>query len=178
GEHVCVTGDDVIARDVQEEMLQLLELRSLGSLGVLPGRVWRDVKDEMIREYGERSGLRFFPKREAIGVIRRLQSKRQAFWDYFVKTWCDTYGISCWNISGMMKENVEIVNRTNNSLKPNNWKLTDTFGAPHPRILNFVEVLKQEAKNYLNQLADVRHRRERPPLHAAPYRYTCVPRLR
>ncbi|ETN23753.1 hypothetical protein PPTG_20701 [Phytophthora nicotianae INRA-310] len=108
----------------------------------------------------------------------RLQSKRQAFWDYFVKTWCDTYGISCWNISGMMKENVEIVNRTNNSLKPNNWKLTDTFGAPHPRILNFVEVLKQEAKNYLNQLADVRHRRERPPLHAAPYRYTCVPRLR
>ncbi|ETM97459.1 hypothetical protein PPTG_24946 [Phytophthora nicotianae INRA-310] len=33
-------------------MLQLLELRSLGSLGVLPGRVWRDVKDEMIREYG------------------------------------------------------------------------------------------------------------------------------
>ncbi|ETP27112.1 hypothetical protein F441_00343 [Phytophthora nicotianae CJ01A1] len=108
----------------------------------------------------------------------KLQSKRQAFWDYFVKTWCDTYGISCWNISGMMKENVEIVNRTNNSLKPNNWKLTDTFGAPHPRILNFVEVLKQEAKNYLNQLADVRHRRERPPLHAAPYRYTCVPRLR
>ncbi|ETO67720.1 hypothetical protein F444_15379 [Phytophthora nicotianae P1976] len=30
GDHVCVTGDDVIARDVQEEMRQLLELQSLG----------------------------------------------------------------------------------------------------------------------------------------------------
>ncbi|ETM01636.1 hypothetical protein F441_01928 [Phytophthora nicotianae CJ01A1] len=49
GDHVCVTGDDVIARDVQEEMRQLLELQSLGNLRVLPGRVWRDVKDEMIR---------------------------------------------------------------------------------------------------------------------------------
>ncbi|ETM98559.1 hypothetical protein PPTG_24587 [Phytophthora nicotianae INRA-310] len=54
-------------------MRQLLELRSLGDLRVLPGRVWRDVKDEMIREYGERSGLRFLPKQEAIGVIRRCR---------------------------------------------------------------------------------------------------------
>ncbi|ETL93091.1 hypothetical protein L917_08672 [Phytophthora nicotianae] len=50
-----------------------LELRRLGELRVLLGRIWRDVKDEMIRKYGERSGLRFLPKREAIGVIRRCR---------------------------------------------------------------------------------------------------------
>eukprot|EP00644_Phytophthora_capsici_P016980 jgi/Phyca11/132205/e_gw1.142.10.1 len=32
-----------------------------------------------------------------------------AFWDYFVRTWCGLYEISCWNISGMLADNVEIV---------------------------------------------------------------------
>ncbi|ETI30122.1 hypothetical protein F441_22789, partial [Phytophthora nicotianae CJ01A1] len=54
----------------------------------------------------------------------------------------------------MMKENVEIVNRTNNPLEANHRRLAGTFGAPHPSILNVAEVLKQEAKNYLDQLAD------------------------
>ncbi|ETP20368.1 hypothetical protein F441_05896 [Phytophthora nicotianae CJ01A1] len=102
----------------------------------------------------------------------------ESFWDYFVKTRRDTYDISCWNISGMMKENLEIVNRTNKPLAAYNRRLADIFGAPHPSILNFVDVLKQEAKNYLDQLVDVRHRRQRPPQHAAPCAYLCIPRLR
>ncbi|ETL39958.1 hypothetical protein L916_08753 [Phytophthora nicotianae] len=73
------------------------------------------------------------------------KEKWQAFWDYF------------------STEN------TNNPLEAYNRRLADTFGAPHPSILKFVEVLKQEAKNYLDQLADVRHRRQRHPQHAAPY---------
>ncbi|KAE9048252.1 hypothetical protein PR001_g459 [Phytophthora rubi] len=46
-------------RDVQDEMRQLLELRSLGDFRVVPGRVWRNVRDEMLRLYGESSGLRY-----------------------------------------------------------------------------------------------------------------------
>ncbi|ETM98063.1 hypothetical protein PPTG_19839 [Phytophthora nicotianae INRA-310] len=75
------------------------------------------------------------------------------FWDYFVKTRRDTYDISCWNISGMMKENLEIVNRTNKPLAAYNRRLPDTFGAPHPSILNFVDVLNKKPKTTSTNLS-------------------------
>ncbi|ETP23851.1 hypothetical protein F441_03085 [Phytophthora nicotianae CJ01A1] len=152
------------------EVAAAMEPGVLDLLTVLPVKVLR------------KKGIPFVTKKlyRLIGVPREADrtEKWQAFWDYFVKTWCDTYDIFCWNISGMMKENVEIVNRTNNPLEAYNRRLADTFGAPHPSILNFVEVLKQEAKNYLDQLADVRHRRQGPSQHGTPYTYPCIPRLR
>lgn len=45
----------------------------------------------------------------------------------------------------MIDANVEIVNRTNNPLEAYNRRLADTFGDAHPSLLEFVQVLKEEA---------------------------------
>ncbi|KAE9324044.1 hypothetical protein PF008_g17209 [Phytophthora fragariae] len=73
GGHTCVTDDRINSRDVQDEMRQVLELRGLEDLRVVPGRVWRNVRYEMIRLYGESSGIRIITKTEGIGIVKRCR---------------------------------------------------------------------------------------------------------
>ncbi|KAE8913134.1 hypothetical protein PF005_g17412 [Phytophthora fragariae] len=113
----------------------------LGLLTVVPAKTLR------------KKGIPFVMKK-LYGLIGKPvetehKAKWDAFWEYFVSTWCELYELSCWNTSGMIEANVEIVNRTNNPLETYNRKLADTFGTSHMGLLNFVQVLKDEAKYYL-----------------------------
>ncbi|KAG1686543.1 hypothetical protein DVH05_006445 [Phytophthora capsici] len=79
GNHLCVTHDEIVSRGVQEEMRQLLEIRSQADLGILSGRVWSNVRDEMISQYGQFSGLRFLPKTDIIKRCRDEATGGDAF---------------------------------------------------------------------------------------------------
>ncbi|KAJ8524453.1 hypothetical protein ON010_g16665 [Phytophthora cinnamomi] len=74
GEHTCNNEDSITARDVQDEMHQLLELRSLGDLRVVPGWVWRTGRDDMIKPYGTGAGLRIIGKTEGIDITKRCRN--------------------------------------------------------------------------------------------------------
>ncbi|EGZ12534.1 hypothetical protein PHYSODRAFT_516626, partial [Phytophthora sojae] len=74
GEHICINDDRIIVRDVQYEMRQLLEVRSLGDLRVVPTRVWRNVKDEIVREHEKGAGLKILAKSKGIGIVKRCRN--------------------------------------------------------------------------------------------------------
>jgi hypothetical protein len=86
------------------------------------------------------------------------------------------FGYDCWNISSMVKDRVEIVNRTNNPLGAYNRRLADALSTPHPGMIAFLDGLKEQASLYLNELKDIRAGRRHPP-ERAELQYPRVPRL-
>lgn len=108
---------------------------------------------------------------------QKNKGKWNSFWTYFTRTWMSAYPESCWNISVMLSDNVEIVNRTNNPLECYNRLVAERCGVAHPILLAFVETLKEESLSYVTLLDDIRHKRQEPPRHAQEIRYPYVPAL-
>jgi hypothetical protein len=103
--------------------------------------------------------------------------KWDAFWAYFVATWCsDMFAYDSWNISSMVKDAVEIVNHSNNPLKAYNRRLADALSTSHPGMIAFLDGLKEQASLYLNELKDIRAGRRYPP-NRAELLHPRVPRL-
>jgi hypothetical protein len=59
------------------------------------------------------------------------------FWLYFKKTWMTIYSVSDWNIIALVKEDVEIRNRTNNALEGFNRVAADR-DATHKKSSQFL----------------------------------------
>ncbi|KAE8905698.1 hypothetical protein PF005_g13461 [Phytophthora fragariae] len=94
------------------------------------------------------------------------KTKWNTFWKHFVRQWTKRYDMSLWNVSLMRRNNVSMVNRTNNPLEKYNRDFAALLGAPHPGLLTFTGAAKAEAATYVTLLGDIKHGRQNLPVHA------------
>lgn len=106
-----------------------------------------------------------------------------SFWAYFIRTWMTTYQVSYWNVFRFIVDDDDeglpptfIINRTNNPLERYNRRLNDLFRNPHPRIAQFVDVLRTEADHQLKKLERI-IRGEKQPRKHKPVIFTSVPTM-
>lgn len=104
------------------------------------------------------------------------------FWAYFIETWCDgRYKITDWNIYALLgkEEEGELINRTNNALERYNRVLKSKFRAPHPGMVDFIEVIKKLQVDEFTELQNIKRGVSVPPMHedvykpSIPYDYYC-----
>lgn len=76
------------------------------------------------------------------------------FMKYFEKTWLKKYDSDLWNIHQYNTE--ELISRTNNPLERYNRRLNEQFNAPHPNILCFINIIRNEENYYSTLIRGIR----------------------
>ncbi|KAG2815835.1 hypothetical protein PC111_g13404 [Phytophthora cactorum] len=72
------------------------------------------------------------------------RSKWNQFWNYFQKTWIETFPPDLWNIYGVQRE---IVNRTNNPLERFHREVNARLNR-QPSLRHFVKTIEEIARHY------------------------------
>jgi hypothetical protein len=98
-------------------------------------------------------------------AIQYLREKLQLFscewsrfWVYFEKTWQNRFPPKYWNVSEHHAHSIQ--GRTNNCIERYNRRLGEKFACPHPKLLQFVQVLRSKAEYYIDYLARCRNGQE------------------
>eukprot|EP01035_Chromulina_nebulosa_P016323 gene16323-21638_t len=121
--------------------------------------------------------------RKAIAYIRAHFDERiyvthfDAFWRYFMQTWCKKYEISDWNISEILKKPDSqdfIVNKTNNGLERLNRELNGLFPNPHPNMVEFVQTIRSLSLKKWDQHYRISKKLEKPPVRE-PVVFPVIP---
>ena len=97
--------------------------------------------------------------------------KFNKFWDYFIKTWTQTYDPKCWNIRDIIeseKESAEdiLINRTNNPLERFN-RVLNGIGI-HPPMHKFIESVKEISQTYVDNFRTMDRLPQKRRYHAKP----------
>ena len=93
------------------------------------------------------------------GEDTSLEAKKNLwddFWsNYFLKYWfLSNDFIAKWNVIGGIE--MDLNNRTNNSLERYNLTINDKLLTPHPRIAAFIKVIEEESRMQVGRLNDIR----------------------
>jgi hypothetical protein len=101
------------------------------------------------------------------GKEKDYTSKFDLFWSYFEKVWMRDYDSNLWNISSIIASGQleELVNRTNNALERYNRHLHEHFSTPHPNMVFFATVIRQEANAYVTTVEDIKKQRKARLVH-------------
>ena len=92
---------------------------------------------------------------------KQYKSQFDSFWKYFERTWLKAFKPEDWNIDAIVNnsdldhESI-LINRTNNPLERYNRIMNEHFSTPHPTMVNFVAVIRNEAINYVDTLECVK----------------------
>ena len=108
---------------------------------------------------------------------RNYVSHFDAFWRYFMQTWCKKYVVSDWNISEILKKPDAqdiIVNKTNNGLERLNRELNSLFPNPHPNMVEFVQTIRILTLKKWDQHYRVWKKLEKPPVRE-PVVFPVIP---
>ena len=77
--------------------------------------------------------------------------------------WMKKDFLEMWNVHGLDDKDIELINRTSNSLERyNRWMKYDVFNSTHPNLVKFAEGLLVEGKRQVQRIEDVRKGREIP----------------
>ncbi len=87
---------------------------------------------------------------------QKKESKLDAFWKYFEKSWCNEYDPNLWNYSGIENPEETVKNKTNNALERFKRRLNDAFPTSHPSMSQFVEVIKEISEDYVEKLVQIK----------------------
>lgn len=88
-------------------------------------------------------GIEFIKKNKK---LKNILCKK--FWLYFKKTWIIRISPKIWNINSIQKK--KLIGRTNNAIESYNKRIGELFGYGHPKILFFIDVLKNEFEYFEN----------------------------
>ena len=104
------------------------------------------------------------------------QSQFDAFWDYFVKTGMIRCNPRIWNVHSFTYENSEftLIHRTNHPLERFNRKMNDSFPTPHPTMTSFVERVRQNSDDYVNDLTRIAKGTMCKPIHLLATVYSIL----
>ncbi len=108
--------------------------------------------------------------------LQKTYPKLQDFWNYFMKQWINK--CSQWNVYDLLvgqqspasAHNVDestIINRTNNPLERYNKDMKETFPNARPKMVDFVQVIREEAAKKVLYLENVLLLLEKPNNHKA-----------
>ena len=76
----------------------------------------------------------------------------EEFWILFEKTWNDDYDPEIWNVHRVLEMNDYtsiMINRTNNPLESFNAKLNSKLCTAHPKMINFIDIIKDQSNTYV-----------------------------
>lgn len=77
--------------------------------------------------------------------------------------------MSTWNITALQEDDIDITNRTNNPLERYNRRINEAFPVAHPNLLQFVHVIRDEAKRYCQMIENIKKGIETSPKHERSY---------
>eukprot|EP01034_Spumella_vulgaris_P034631 gene34631-42719_t len=83
------------------------------------------------------------------------QDKWNKFWVYFIKNWILLHKPETWNIHTHVQNKVSMKNRTNNPLERYNRTMGEHFARGNPSVEEFIEVIKWECDNFLDEGHDI-----------------------
>jgi hypothetical protein len=95
-------------------------------------------------------------------AIKHTSINYTRFFNYFESTWTSKYPSSLWTFS--LIDSISSA-RTNNALERYNRQLKEQFACPHPSIIAFLQVIKDECRYYRRLLDSIRGGREPFPKH-------------
>lgn len=140
-------------------------LQLVGSEGMI--NMLAGIPIEDVEKYGVPFLMNHFKE------LQVTYPKLEEFWKYFVKQWID----KCpqWNVHDLLvgqtfasahnMDEVTIINRTNNPLERYNKEMKEMFPNAHPKMVDFVQAIREEASRYVIYLENVLRFKEKPNNH-------------